>query len=418
MGDAVDHGPDGPAFLNPRDAGALEALVSGGFVCGAGAEARMHSLSRLLSLLDGPVPDETAQNRALLIDLTAARCARAGVDRASLARLGNADGRALSVADAAALDELVEAQWDAARVSEANRPAAERLAALMGATHASGDEVSDSQRRDLIERTLLHVQRGVDESALRMRPTREELAPEVRTPGFRLRDLIAVAAMLLIGVSVMWPVLVNARLRAQLASCGMDLGQAAQGFGAYAFDNAGAMPAAHASLLSGDNIFSTQWWNVGDEKSSHSANVYLLVEMQYVPIEHLACPGNFFAPTEAQPGRHDWSTPEQVSYSYALSSNRTRLLTALPTFVVLADKSPVIDRARLGERPEAHADSPNHSGRGQHVLHADGSVFRLASPVLESGDNIWLPRSHEVDPYLVLTGREAPADDRDAFVGP
>jgi hypothetical protein len=70
--------------------------------------------------------------------------------------------------------------------------------------------------------------------------------------------------------------------------------------------------------------------------------------------------------------------------------------------------------------------SPNHRGQGQHALFADGSVRWLETPVLPSGDNIWLPKPIEMLIDLAakrqglepLRGTEAPADRTDSFVGP
>mgnify|MGYP000334595672 CR=1 FL=1 len=126
----------------------------------------------------------------------------------------------------------------------------------------------------------------------------------------------------------------------------------------------------------------------------------------------------------------DWRSLDEVSYSYQNMfrgvGQPMRLSMQPLSRVIAVDGSPVVRRAvnRLWINPLAN--SMNHDQRGQNALHADGRVVFITSPVLQNGDNIWLPRLFEqaiagrskpthADP---IDGTEIPAGPDDEFVGP
>jgi hypothetical protein len=131
----------------------------------------------------------------------------------------------------------------------------------------------------------------------------------------------------------------------------------------------------------------------------------------------------------------DWQASEQISYSYQnlFAHDRPRWVQPERT-VVLADRSPVVPRALRGEWVNPLGNSDNHQGHGQNVLWSDGSVAYLRTPVLASGDNIWLPRQLEQALAEVarlqaqgqrpdhtpfhLEGRLTPAGATDVFLSP
>ena len=102
--------------------------------------------------------------------------------------------------------------------------------------------------------------------------------------------------------------------------------------------------------------------------------------------------------------------------------------------VVLADKSPVVARSRLGQAVNPLENSPNHGGDGQWTVRTDGSGAWLVSP--QNGeDNIWMPaaidrgiarvreelrrtgvRAARVD--FMLLGNELQTEPGNTFVGP
>ncbi|MBL8746179.1 MAG: hypothetical protein JNK58_07470, partial [Phycisphaerae bacterium] len=196
--------------------------------------------------------------------------------------------------------------------------------------------------------------------------------------------------------------------------CAANLARAALGFSQYASDHRDRLPQSRSSFLGGT------WWDVGTHDRSHSANLYLLVKGGYASLADLSCPGNAGAPTmtnEHSVAASDWKSADEVSFSYQLPGPGRLGWNSGAHFVVLADRSPVVRRSRFGEKTDPEESSRNHAGRGQNILFADASIRFYPRPVLENGDNIWLPalRTGSGSP---LTGRETPATDQDAFVGP
>jgi hypothetical protein len=163
---------------------------------------------------------------------------------------------------------------------------------------------------------------------------------------------------------------------------------------------------------------------------SHSANLFATIVSGHAEMEHFACPGNPQAPTRlSSSDQLDWETAEQVSYSYQLfpSPRPIRIRFGLTSegrpfpiaerIVLMANRSPVVDRVRRGEAFDPEARSVMHRGRGQNVLYNDGVVEFLRSPEMEDQDNLWIPASIERSGKSHLDGQERPVDETDAFVG-
>ncbi len=387
------HHTDG---LSQSDAQALDALMDAGLDLSkvpAPLQSRAGAIASLLSRLD--VPRDRAHD-ATLVDVTLARIARAPMPLA---------------VDREALDALAEAGWDLARVPA---PLAERAAAV-SATLASLDDSTDlvfsaEDRTALVEATLSRVQQAIDAEQSRWGFDR---ADRFRVGSFRLADLVSVAAVLILGLFVLWPTAARWRDQARLTACASNIANSAVGFSLYAQDHNGALPMATAGYSGG-----SPWWNVGTAGESHSANLFSLVREGYAPLHDLTCPGNTDAVIHLNTKQFtDWRNPREVSYSYQLPTPALRWDGPV-RLIVLTDKSPVIDRARRGEPIDPLARSVNHRGAGQWTLLNDGSALFLASPVLANGDNIWLPRSRQFNPHPSLRGVEIPEAEDDAFVAP
>ncbi len=382
--------------LDPRDADALDRLGSLAGEATPG-DARQQRLVALIGLLDTPAP---------AVDPSLAD--------ATLARLPMPESNSLRREDARGVDAWTEARGRLEQIpgtiGERARKV-EQLAALVRESPATAPA-------DLADRTMTFVQNAIDASDASHR------LPEAGR-GFRLRisDVVSVAAMLLIGASVVWPILTSVREQSRRELCQGNLADVVRAFGGYASDYRSALPSATAGYAGGT------WLATGrDPSRSNSANLYRLVESRYVEISELACPGNPRARLEAAgPDEHDWRAFEEVSYSYRVMAG------AVPQWgdptvrtVVLADRSPVFLRAVRGLPVHPMAGSPNHGGLGQHVVFNDGTVAWSREPVMNGEDNIWLPRSVEdelrrrqgVSRVQPMSGTEAPGSVDDAFVGP
>ncbi|MBX3377492.1 MAG: hypothetical protein KF678_10875 [Phycisphaeraceae bacterium] len=403
-----EHQTDLEPSLSPRDAAAIEALINAGFdasrIPASAERKRVGRISSLLNLLrSGPGPDPA------LIDVTMARVNRA----AGLP----ADETPLCPDDQETLDALVMAAFDPSRLPSSLRARGVKQEAVLSLLTAATAPASGS----LADRTLARVQAHIDaeQGAYSLAGVRR-----ARGAGVRLRDLLSVAAVILIGSAVLLPVMSSMREQSRRALCRTNLGSTALAMSNYASANRDSLPVATASLVPGGT-----WWQVGKEpQQSNSANLFTLTRAGYVPIAALACPGNPAAPTaNVSPGAFDWRRIEEVSYSYQIMFGAQRPVWRRgPEAVVLADRSPVVLRAFHGEPVDPFTNAPNHACQGQHTLRNDGSVGWLASPVLPNGDNIWLPRGIEVQiqkfmekrGLAPLNGNEVPASADDTFLGP
>lgn len=398
--------------LCPADQAALDALVDAGFDADAVPEAHRARARRIAADLSQLAAE--------------ARCVCPGAESRCLAaiRLARAAGEVCELvpADEDALELLVQHRFDPRRVPSGVRQRAAHQAEVLGLLGSASKELAAAEasgRESLISRTLSRVQTEADAQAESMRFSSRP-APAARR--WRVPDLVSVAAMLLIGVSILWPVMSASRERSRLALNETNLRNIGLGMGLYSGSNDGALPMATASLAG------TPWWFVGNAEQSNSANLYTLVRDGYACRTNFAAPGNR-ASVECtlDPARADWGCIEEVPYSYQNQFARKRpVWRQAGEQIVLADRSPVILRAVRGLWVDPLENSPNASGKGQHALRLDGAVVWLTSPVLASGDNIWLPRSIEdvlrraanarrAEP---LRGVEQPECETDVFLVP
>ena len=393
--------------LSPEDAAAVDGLFESGLKFEGLEGPRVMRAARLLELLGGGPID----TRSSLADVTFAR-----VMRAADAGRGVSGEPTLCPDDQDALDAWIMNGHDAARTPSALRARAHRHEALAGLVAGSG-AIGDAA--SLAERTLARLQVEIDSESDRL----DFGAASKGGARFRWADVISVAAVLLIGASVVWPVLSAMRDRNQRALCLGNLTRTSEAMASYAGAYRDSLPMTRASLGPG------RWWDVGSsDHCSNSANLFTLARDGYLSLANLACPGNPQAPTVLrEPQAHDWRRLEEISYSMQLVYGPARRTWAgsapLP---VLADRSPVVLRAVRGEMVNTLENAPNHGGEGQHLLMTDGSVLWVRTPVLANGDNIWLPRSLELRleedlrqlPAGSLSGRELPDGADDTFLGP
>lgn len=403
--------PDTLPALGEDDAAALDALIESGLDRTAASESfpalteRIARAAGLLGMLGQAAPHDPA-----LVDVTLARVLRSG-------QPGGLGGEPeLTPLDEEALESWIMHGYEAERVAGSLRPRARRHEALAALVTAGGQV----QSVVLIDRTMTRVQAEIErqDSALDIAAVRRRS----RSTGFKLSDLVSVAAVVLIGSAVLLPVMNSMREQQRQQMCKANLGTTASGMASYASSNRDALPMAHASLGGG------RWWDVGNGSDhSNSANLYTLTKSGYVPLASLACPGNPSAPTAtSSPEARDWRRLEEVSYSYQIMFGPQRPNWGGGQAVVLADRSPVVLRAIRNEMIDPMANAPNHQGAGQHMLKSDGSVQWASSPVLPNGDNIWLPRAVELriqrmsgrSHSELLKGNELPGGAGDSFLGP
>jgi len=429
----MTNGQDRSTFnLTAADMAAMDALVAAEFDVRRVGEAHADRAAQALSLLrvlDCAVPCEVT-----LVDVTMARVMRAGAPAGSRDDAPEAE---LSGDDIEALDAYVAADFRVARVAASLRERAAAIDAMV--TVVTGP--IGSLDKDLVDKTMRLIAttpKGVRGEV--------EMSSSARSSGFRLADLLSIAAVLLIGVAVFWPMLSTVRTFQVRQGCASNMASIASAVGSYAGDYRGSLPMATASLGG------LPWWDVGTTpEHSNSANLYTLARLGYSPLSRLACGGNPCAAVQpTSKDAQDWARLEEVSYSYQIMFGTQRpVWDRAAQGVVLSDRSPVILRAARKERELSPMEnSPNHGGQGQWVLRADGAAAWLHRPVI-GHDNIWLPKAYEdqiaqflsvlpeirsriqagqlqgtisvdveVDSGVAVLGTETPSTATDAFVGP
>lgn len=403
-----------PADLSPADAAALEALFEAGLDPAAVASPHHERAERLAGVLGLLRHESTLPDTESLVDATLARVRLAAQPRTE----HSAPEFSLTANDEDAFEALVAAGYHAEAVPTVLRRRAARQARLLELLEPSRQEMAGSGA--LITRTLDRVQSVLDTEQSRMKIERAPIGGR----RIRMADLMTVAALLLIATAAIGPMVGAMREQSRRMACQNNLQAAGLGFGSYAAEYKDAMPMASASLAG------NPWWFVGRPEQSNSANLFTLARTGYSKVGQLACPGNPGAcRTDLDPTARDWRSLDEVSYSYQNLFGRPRA-----TFhdnggvrtLLIVDGSPVVRRAVRGEFINPLANSMNHLGKGQNALFSDGSVEWITTPVLENGDNIWLPRIIEdalarrgqpaqAEP---IKGTETPSGADDRFVGP
>ena len=329
-------------------------------------------------------------------------------DQTKLTGISPADGRAVDTL----LTSLVGGVPDVAGGGTSER--SEKVSRVMSLI---GSCPTAPPLDDLVERTMARVR----DSQQRQRFAQQieaMSAPPVRA--YWLRELMTVAAVILIGVSLIWPVLDRVRVDARRVACANNLALAGSGFSRYAADNNNTLPRGQVKP-------GGVWWNVGQSGSSdgntpsNSAHLYILVQQHYVDAHTLRCPDNPWACNHMDPSMHDWPSAPAVSYSYQnqYTKKPTRLDT-MTEMAILADKNPMFTARSGGEaglayNSELDPSSPTifHQRRGQNILTTSGRVMWSTKPIGPNGDNIWLIRG--VKDYR---GVETPSESDDSFLVP
>lgn len=420
---------DGPFFddLSPEDRAALDALVDAGFDLTSVPQPLQHAatqLAAIMGLLGSPHDraHDAAREAALTEGLVDATLARVRLADARATRSDHASEPTLSDNDHDALEALISAGYDSDAVTQVLRRRARRHEDILNLLNPAAAEWRGDGR--LVWRTLSHVQSSIDLEQQRL------ASPIAGNPAligrrFRLADLVTVAALLLIGGAAVGPMVGAWREQARRVACQSGLQAAGIGFASYAGDFNDTLPMASPSIAG------NPWWVVGRPDQSNSANLFTLARTGYTRLPELACPGNADACRDGEAAKSmDWGRLNEVSYSFQNLFGRERPtlggIGAGTAGVLMVDASPVVRRAvkRLWINPLAN--STNHGERGQNALMTDGRVQWLTSPVLNGGENIWLPhyieqaiakrpRPTQADP---INGTETPQGSDDVFVGP
>lgn len=402
-----------PQSISPADRQALDALVAHGFNADGlpkHLRPRGQRVMELLGLLEHLPAPSTGD---LLVARTLQRIEQARHAPPTPAIRPSE----LSEQDRQAVDLMVEHGFELealpAGVPGEVRRRAQAVAGLLSVLDRAGTAQPSA---NLVERTLARIddarQRERFTQHIRSMASGPSAGPGVPL-GVRWPELIAVAAMLLIGVSLLWPVLNHSRATARLIADQSNLMALGMGFASYANDFNGVMPATRLQ-------FGQEWWNVNkfDEQGhalSNSAHLFQLYKQGYVKLGTLNCPENPDAPSYLPEDMDDWPTARALSYSYQNQySLRKPKLDGSVIFAIVADKNPFFAPGEYRMYLKRDTSSLNHARLGgQNVLMSNGTVYYLMRPRINAQDNIFHVGDDGLDNY---TGVEGPATPHDTFL--
>jgi competence protein ComGC len=266
---------------------------------------------------------------------------------------------------------------------------------------------------DLVANTLAHI--AAADRTHRLIASQQLARPRGYWHTFNLRELAAIAAVILIMVGVFVPSMQVARRRGNQNVCASQLGQIGAGLQTYAMNHDSVLPNADSLLV--------RWLPQGPEPvASNSAGPFKLVRGRYVAGPSVfQCPAVGGAGFTVRDDMTDFPSPEHVSYSYqhAVGGNMLRIndpaiARVLTQMAILADQTPIFRDRRFRPDRVASPLSENHGGRGMGVLYMAGNVrWADHARVGVEGDNIFL-----ADQLNQYKGIETPGGPTDTFLLP
>ena len=276
----------------------------------------------------------------------------------------------LSPQDERLLDALVECGFDPEALEALSSEEKRRVQALLSLFELIDDYPVQDADDALVDATLARIdqyeRRMTAQSVASDQVDAQDVAGRRR---IYLPNFVSVAAVILIGASIFWPVMTNLHQRNIDAGCANNLRLLGNAFSRYANAYDGAMPVA--SLFTSWNPLARNVINLGP-----------LVAGGYCERGDLKCPGHEDANFIGDSYSYQWHIPESH-----LTWGGGKV-----TMMVLADRNRLIDAIYQAEgRIPVLSNSLNHGGRGQTALSTDGAWVWLDQPSV-GGDNIWLPQ--------------------------
>lgn len=287
-----------------------------------------------------------------------------------------ADAPLLNPADADAVDLLVDHGFDADRAAAARPELAERVRAAARLFGRLDQVPVSAPDPALVDATLarIAVAEREREDRMRIRPT----APARPFVHGRWREIVAVACVVLVAMSIVFPMLNGIRDMNGAARCADNMNQLASALDTYHGDFR-SMPIAAGF---GPDLSAFKSWN----DYSGARNLSVLSDAGYCGPDCVACTnsasrGGYAMQAHSPKATHAWRGASRIP--------------------IVSDRNPVIDLTRRGTIvAQLTLNSEEHGGEGQNMLFTDGSVEFVRSPVLmlpafgglpAHEENLWLP---------------------------
>jgi anti-sigma factor RsiW len=234
-----------------------------------------------------------------------------------------------------------------------------------------------------------------------------------RSPTFRVREVLAIAASVLVLASVMIPSLRLAGQRGDRSLCAAQMGQIGSALQSFAANHEGKLPAAENQ--------GEHWLGEGETPAAdNSRALFNLLADGYVrnPVV-FQCPavgGSSFA---YRKGMEGFPQREHIQYSYqhslrgGLDTRAGAMARSAEQMAILADESPLVRNGQI-VIAAVLPNSANHGRRGQNVLYVSGHVdWAVTVTVGMEGDDIYRPAGDGS-----IRGNEQPAGVGDSFLLP
>lgn len=226
-----------------------------------------------------------------------------------------------------------------------------------------------------------------------------------------VRDVLAVAATIVLLVGIGVPSVLRMRERNQRAVCTANLARLGQGLAVYAAAFNDSLPFAYWGS-------DASWQSASDgvRRVPNRAHMYrLLLYGSISDPSRFICPSRADTPmTRAQVrDNDDFIEARNVSYSYQNMAGVRPTLRDDQDLPIMADDNPLFDDGLpLGLSYGPNANSRSHRGAGQNVLTLGGRVRWKTDPNCGvDGDNIWTLFN-----VKIYTGREGPKSSSDSHL--
>ena len=256
-----------------------------------------------------------------------------------------------------------------------------------------------------------------------IRPTDEltealEARPERVIHLGSLRNLVAVAALIVLAVGFGIPGMMHMRERSHRMGCSNNLAQIGRGIQAYASTFNSSLPFAGWGQRSS--------WQPSNDPNvitvPNRRHIYPLLRRAFIVDPRLfVCPSQRGVPMPKDVIRvhDDFLEGRNLSYAYQNMAGVRPSANDQPDLPIMSDENPLfddglplVDLRRLHWRHPEQANSRAHGGAGQNLLALDGRVRWVITPFAGiDQDNIWILRG--VTDY---TGREGPVSATDSHL--
>ena len=286
---------------------------------------------------------------------------------------------------------------------------------------------------ELAERTILRLKEQARIARGQGQLDRLLAAEQVRTLPLRVSflrnwtEVAAMAAVLVLFMSVLLPAFGLARQKQWQSHCQSHFGGIYGGLADYVSDHDGQLPTV--AMAQGG-----PWWKVGTqgpESPSNARRLWLLVKDEYARMEDFLCPArrDSAVPDPATfvvANYNDFPARAYIHFSVRIDGPQSSRPALGRKKVFLADLNPLSEQfpRDISASPSIDlcdsllkANSRNHRQRGQNILFCDGSVeFTKTRRTSVSDDDIYILRGMSCG--CKINGSERPASEDDTFVAP